>query len=280
MGELHALAVEDVEDRVPAVREVLVAGVDQVLGRRREHRDVLPDRRAGEPDHHVDAEPAGGAGGHLHLLRGALAHALGVAVAPDPVGQDAAVALVDRVVAHRLALEVVADREHLQVVLLQHLQLRRDVGVVLDRGPRVEVVTPARELEAVVAPPRGQPAHLLERQVGPLAGEQGDRAWHACSSACGVVVSAVPVRPCGDEDGANRCRDGARCPGTGRGGDALRRRHPARTEGPATDRSQGRTCERTGATPCGATRPCLPSADVLSLDPAPRAASSACATGA
>ena len=53
-----------------------------------------------------------------------------------------------------------------------------DVRVVLGGAVDVEVVAPAGDLEAVVAPLGGQPAHLLERQVGPLAGEQGDRTRH------------------------------------------------------------------------------------------------------
>ncbi len=95
--------------------------------------------------------------------------------------------LVDRVVADGLALEVVADREDLEVVLLQELQLGRHIRVVLDRGPRIEVVAPAGDLQPVVPPARGQSAHLFERQVGPLAGEQGDRSGHGHFSSCGVV---------------------------------------------------------------------------------------------
>ena len=86
--------------------------------------------------------------------------------------------LVDRVVADRLALEVVGDREHLEVVLLEQVELGLDVAVVLGRLPGVEVVAPAGDLEAVVAPAGGELATLLERQVGPLAGEQRDRSCH------------------------------------------------------------------------------------------------------
>ncbi len=87
-------------------------------------------------------------------------------------------ALVDRVVAHGLPGEVVGDRVHLEAVLLQDVAAPGDVGVVLDGGPRVEVVAPARDLQPVVAPLPREPGHLLERQVGPLAGEQGDGSGH------------------------------------------------------------------------------------------------------
>src|SRR5690606_32981199 len=78
--EPHALGVEHVEDRVPPVREVLVALVDDRLRHRREHRDVGPDLRAREPDDDVDAQLARDPRRPLHVLGGALPHALGVAV--------------------------------------------------------------------------------------------------------------------------------------------------------------------------------------------------------
>jgi hypothetical protein len=43
VGEADAAFVEDVQDGVPAVGEVLVAGIDDLLGDGREHGDVLPD---------------------------------------------------------------------------------------------------------------------------------------------------------------------------------------------------------------------------------------------
>ena len=108
--EPDADLVEDVDDRVPAVGEVGVAGLDDVVADRREHGQVVPDRRAGEADHGVHAEGRGGAGGGLHLLGGPLPDALGVAVAPDPRVDHVLVALVDDGLADRLAVEVVGDR--------------------------------------------------------------------------------------------------------------------------------------------------------------------------
>ncbi len=189
MREPDALIVEDVEDRVPSVREVLVAVVDHRLGHWREHRHGLPDLRPGEADDGVHAETAGRPCGHLHLLGGPLPDAFGVAVAPDAVGQDPAVALVDRVVADGLSLEVVGDREELQVVLLQQVELVPHVAVVLGGLPDIEVVPPAGDLQPVIAPLGREPAHLDEGQVGPLAGEQGDRSRHVRSSSSGVVWS-------------------------------------------------------------------------------------------
>ena len=85
---------------------------------------------------------------------------------------------VDRVVADRLALEVVGDRPHLQPVALEDRVPAGHVVVVLGRPPHVEVIAPAGDLQPVVAPLAGEPGHLGEGQVGPLAGEQGDGAGH------------------------------------------------------------------------------------------------------
>ena len=85
--------------------------------------------------------------------------------------------LVD-VVAHGLADEVVADREHLEAVLGEQVAAPLRVAVLLERALDVEVVTPARELEAVEAELLRLLGDGLEGQIGPLAGEQGDRSRH------------------------------------------------------------------------------------------------------
>src|SRR5688572_2674878 len=63
--EAHTVLAELVEDRVPAVGELLEAGVDHGRLLWREREPEVPDRRAGEAGHDVDAEVPGGAGrGH------------------------------------------------------------------------------------------------------------------------------------------------------------------------------------------------------------------------
>src|SRR5690606_30129085 len=151
----------------------------------------VPDGRAGEPDDGLDAELGRGPRGVLHLLGGALPYAFGVAVAPDARGQDPLVPLVDRVVADGLPDEMVGDRPDLEVVLLQRLQLARDVGVVGQGLVHLEVVAPAGDLQAVVAPFRGEPADLLDRQVGPLTGEQRDWPGHRSSTGTYRLSSAA-----------------------------------------------------------------------------------------
>ncbi len=86
--------------------------------------------------------------------------------------------LVDRVVADRLPLEVVRDRPDLEPEGVEQVELALYVGFVVP-AVGVEVVAPAGDLETVVAPAGGELRHFLEREVGPLAGEQGDRASHA-----------------------------------------------------------------------------------------------------
>ena len=107
--EAHALGLEDVDDRPPALGELLVAALDlaEVVGR--ERVEEVPDRRAGEARDDLDAELRSGPRGVHHPLGGPLRARLGLAVAPDLGREHALVARGDRV-AHGLADEVVADR--------------------------------------------------------------------------------------------------------------------------------------------------------------------------
>ena len=116
--------------------------------------------------------------GVLHLLGGATLHAIRLAVAPDVRRHDALVPLVDPV-AHRLPDEVVADREHLQPVLLEDVAARPERSLSSASAlVHLEVIAPAGELEAVEAPGRRLLGDGLEWQVGPLAGEQRHGSAH------------------------------------------------------------------------------------------------------
>ena len=105
-------------------------------------------------------------------------------VAPDLGWEDRAVTGIDRVT-DRLADEVGADREAVQVITLEHL-LQAAAVVRLREGPvDLEMVAPAGELEPVEAPLAGFCGEVLERQVGPLAGEQRDWTAHDRTDAHG-----------------------------------------------------------------------------------------------
>jgi hypothetical protein len=125
------------------------------------------------------------------------AAALSRAVAPQSRRQNVAVALVDRVVADRLADEMVGDREDLEVVFLQGLALAVDIAGLGERAVDLEVVAPAGDLEPVVAPVRGEPAHVVERQVGPLAGEERDGSGHELVSLLQRSRNERPAREAG-----------------------------------------------------------------------------------
>ena len=98
LGRVHlepepdALGVEDVDDRRPALGEVLVAALDLGEVVRREGVEHVPDRRAGEAVHLLDAEPRRRPRRVLHPLGRALPDALRIAVAPDLRRQDPVVA--------------------------------------------------------------------------------------------------------------------------------------------------------------------------------------------
>ena len=121
--ELHALLIEFVHDRIPAIGEIFIACIwISLAGHRREHCYVLPDLRAGKANYDIGAELAGHTCRALHVLGCSLAYAFPFAIAPDVVAQDRLVAEVDGVIAHCLAAQMVGDRPDLQPVLIQDIQ--------------------------------------------------------------------------------------------------------------------------------------------------------------
>jgi hypothetical protein len=74
-----------------------------------------------------------------------------------------------------------ADREDVQVIALEDLLPRAAVALVRERLVDLEVVAPARELEAVEAPAAGRGREIFDREVGPLAGEERDGTRHRVS---------------------------------------------------------------------------------------------------
>src|SRR5699024_12226017 len=82
VGKTHTLLVEDIHDRVPAIREVSVTGLDDLLANRGGHRHVVPDGRTGEAHNSVHAHPARGVCRGLHLLGGTLSPSLRITVTP------------------------------------------------------------------------------------------------------------------------------------------------------------------------------------------------------
>src|SRR5262245_39861119 len=120
--ELYAALLEYVENRVPALGQQREASVDHRARHRRKIVHQMPDARPGKAVDDAHAELLSGPGGVFHLFGGALVDSVGLAVAPDVLGENGFVPGVDRV-EHRLPDEVVRDGEELQVVLLKELAL-------------------------------------------------------------------------------------------------------------------------------------------------------------
>ena len=137
-----------VQDRLEALREVGVTGVDLAGKIRREGIDEVPDAAAGEAVDDAHAETLRGMCGLDEFLGGTLADAFGVAVAIDRRRQDLRVAGVD-VVADGLADEVGGDRVALHAGGSEFLALGIAVGLV--GFFHFKVVAPAGKLQAVVA---------------------------------------------------------------------------------------------------------------------------------
>ena len=120
-------------------------------------------------------ELAGGLSGQGHLGASALADAFRIAVAPDVGGQDALVAFVD-VVAGGLADEVGGDRPATEIVLREEFPDGFDVARLVDGADDIEVVAPTGEFDAFVAHGFDLRQEVGDFEVGPLAGEEGNRA--------------------------------------------------------------------------------------------------------
>jgi hypothetical protein len=100
-----------------------------------------------------------------------------------------AVAEVDRVIAHRLALEVAGDRPRLEAVLVEGLQAGTQVGVVLCRAPYVQVLTGAGE-DGVGDPDRAQPVGQSRQ---PVRRFPGHRRVHVGDKGIETVLVALRV---------------------------------------------------------------------------------------
>src|SRR5690606_4392514 len=161
----------------PPAGEVVEALVHARLLGRREEVEHVPDARAREAVDDGDAELPGGLGGVDHLLRGPAADALRVSVAPEAVGEDGLVPVVDRI-ADALPDEVVGDGVADEAVALELGPLGVAVAGFGEGAVDLEVVAPAGEFGAVVAEAPDLREELLAGEVGPLAGEEGDWAWH------------------------------------------------------------------------------------------------------
>ena len=175
--EPYAALRKHVEDRVPAVRKLLEAGVEHRVGHRRKRIEQMPDRRAGEAVHHRHAQLLGRPGGSLDFLGGPLVDAGRIAVAPHMRRQDRLMSLVDAV-ADRLADEVAGDGVDREVIPFERVAFGRAVAALLEGAGDIEVITPAGQFQALVAKLAGLAGEIFQRHIGPLAGEQRDGTRH------------------------------------------------------------------------------------------------------
>src|SRR5262249_16847762 len=131
-GERQATLATSVKDRRPGPGEVIQSsGHDLGRGPRRAGHEG-PQSRPGKPTPDRRAELLGRPDGGNHFFQRALAHAGGLAIAPDVIGQQRTMAVVDGV-ADRAADAVVGKDGHAQVMLSEQIELVLAV-VVLAEG--------------------------------------------------------------------------------------------------------------------------------------------------
>ena len=175
--EAHASRVEDVEDRAPALGEVVEAAFDRARVSAGTSRCRCQIDEPVKPFTCVTPKLRRGAGGVLHP-RGARADALGIAVAPDSGG---------RIARWRSSMRSQTAWPTRWAPIARHrargaraARAASRVAVVGERLVDLEVVAPARQLQSVV-PNLRSGGEFGEGQVGPLAGEQCARTGHRLS---------------------------------------------------------------------------------------------------
>ena len=170
-AELDAALLEDVEDRVPAVGQVLEPGLDHRVGDGWERVEQVPDRRAGEAVDDLDAE----------LVRRRAVSIISLAARwrtpsglPSPQTWSGRISLCRSSIRSQTAWPTrwFEIAQTFSPYLLQQLVTSLAVVLVAERLLDVEVVAPAGQLDALVTPFAGLLADDLEGQVGPLAGEK------------------------------------------------------------------------------------------------------------
>ena len=149
----------------------------------------MPDARAGEAVDDFDAQLLRRPGGVFHFFDCPRVDALRLAVAPDVRRQNRLVPAVDPV-EHGLADRMGADGVHLQLVALQQIAAAGAIAVFGQRPVDVEMIAPAGQFQAVVAKVGRLAGQVFQRQIGPLAGKQRDRASHAKLPAASARIAA------------------------------------------------------------------------------------------
>ena len=172
--EADADLVKDIQNGVPAIGELTITGVNELRRGRRKVIKHGPDGAAGEAVDDVHAKGLCCPRCILHFLRGALVDALRIAIAPHVGRHDVLVARVNAVT-DRLANEVVGDGETLQAVFGQDVMPRLQIAILTKRATNFEVIAPAGQFEAVIAPVGGLLRQGVQRQIGPLPGKK--RYW-------------------------------------------------------------------------------------------------------
>ena len=180
VADVHARLVEGVEDRAPAAAELVEGGLDQARRALRPRVEVRPGEGAGEGDVGIEAEPARGLRGEAHLGDGPLGPGLRVAA---NVGRGEAVEgfVEGRVDGHELALEMGRELGDGEAVPRQRAPHLVAVGVGCRGLLQIEQArVPGRDLDALVAEPRGPAADRVEgverRLIPRELGEEDRRA--------------------------------------------------------------------------------------------------------
>ncbi len=144
---------------------------DRVAGHR------WPQGRTAATGDDADSEFFGRPHRGQHFLGGPLLDPERLAIAPDVLRQQRLVPGVDRI-AHRLADPVIAQHRRRQVGTVEQFELLGAVVGLAEGALDLEMVAPATQLDALVAPFADLAHKVVERQIRPGPRKQDHGSGH------------------------------------------------------------------------------------------------------
>src|SRR5258708_1057714 len=168
-GEFDADFFKNIHDGVKASSEFAVACIDHFISGRREAVEQMREGAAGETIQDLDGKFRGRSCRVHEFLTGALADAFWIAIAPDAWRENALVPLVNNGITNRLPNQVIADCITLQAVFVPNVPTEFYIFIVGKHPVDFQVIAPAGQFEAVIAPRSGFLRNFVKGEVGPLS---------------------------------------------------------------------------------------------------------------
>src|SRR5260370_21665673 len=149
--EAHAAFSAYIEQGVPSPGEFGKAFRDDCRSGTRIRGEVREDRRSAEPAYYADAELLRDTNRRRHFLAGAVPNTVGIALAPNVIGQQSLMARVNHV-ADRLAHAMIAEDVERQLIARQQFESGAAIIRLAEGALDFKMIVPAAQLHAPRTP--------------------------------------------------------------------------------------------------------------------------------